>query len=257
MAKNPEPPANPEALPEGTTVSGEPPAEPGAPGSPFATAEPAPAAAPAPTSAEDIAEYKRQLEAEKAERAKVQRELEQFREAFNAVRDFGKAPGGAPEPQDEDIDDTLMYTDPKAYREKVSRRITEQVRREVQRDMQNSQVREELLHEFPELADNSTEFFKEVDRAYSQQLQRFNLPPKTVDFNLIRLTAESVDRQRVRRQLSEGVVSDSRPSDAPGSSVRPTSRRPAVQLSEAQKGLARELGISEKDYADLIGKESN
>ncbi len=257
MAKlvDPSDPSSP--LPGDTPSAGDPLAEPGAPVSPFSSAPPEPAPSAAPSASDEIAEYRKQLEAEKAERAKVQKELEQFREAFNTVRDFGSGPGGAPEPQDEEIDDTLMYTDPKAYREKVGKRITEQVRREVQRDMQNSQVREELLKEFPDLSDTSTDFFKEVDRAYAQQLQRFNLPPKTVDFNLIRLTAESVDRQRVRRQLSEGVVTDSRPSDAPGSSSRPTSRRPSVQLTEGQRGLARELGISEKDYADLISKEGN
>ncbi len=237
---------------------GDPIVEPGAPSSPFASSTPPPVQDPAPTATDDIAEYKRQLEAEKAERAKVQRELEQFREVFNTVRDFGRPSGGAPAPQDEEIDDTLMYTDPKAYREKIGKKITDQVRMEVQRDMQNTQVREELMREFPELSDQNTDFFREVDRAYAQQLQRFNLPPKTVDFNLIRLTAESVDRQRVRRQLSDGAVTDSRPSDAPGASFRPASgRRSSVQLTEGQKDLAKELGISEKDYADLISKESN
>jgi hypothetical protein len=69
---------------------------------------------------------------------------------------------------DDDIDDDLIYSDPKAYREKLAQQIREQTKKEVlgevQTYQQTSQAKQEalseIIEEFPELNKNDSDAFK-------------------------------------------------------------------------------------------------
>jgi len=193
-------------------------------------------------------QYIAELKLERESRAKLEGEFNQFKEAFAAVT---RAASPQPQVSDVEIDDTLMYTDPKAYREAMAKSISERVRREVQNDTMSQRDREVLLEEFPELGDKSNPFFKEVDQEYANQLRRLNLPPTTVDFNLIRMTAEGADRRRLKKQINDGAFSYGSPTDGT-TSPRSGSSGSSVRLTEFQREVARGLGIDEKAYADII-----
>lgn len=81
---------------------------------------------------------------------------------------------------DDDLDDDLMYSDPKAYREKLRQQIAEQTKKEVMGEVQNyqktSQAKQEalgeIIEEFPELNRDDSDAFKrakEIMAGYTEE----------------------------------------------------------------------------------------
>ncbi len=203
---------------------------------------------------------KNRLEEERRKREKAERQLAEEKAAARARQEEWerqqaaiRKPDGNGEPE-EDLD-TLAITDPARYRELVAqdaaKRATESVRKEIaerERAKEAQVTFERLKDQFDELADSESDFYREVDKEYTDRLKRYGLQfdARTLE-DVVQLIA-------YRRQKKPAQRSTERPPVGETGHPRETGAR-NTKITDGSKKLAKALGFSEKRLQSAFSRD--
>ena len=152
---------------------------------------------------------------------------------------MGQPPAAPAAPASEEDLAQRILSKPKEFQGE----ILSEARKIASWEIAQQKIKEDTLREFPDLADPSSDFFKDVSREYAFKKQYYGFQNGQEDIALLRDSAERVDRKRLKTSMESGVPRRVTPS--PGDAGKPKPKSGKVELSETQKMVARELGMTD------------
>ncbi len=202
---------------------------------------------------------KNRLEEERRKREKAERQLAEERAAARARQEEWERQQAAirkPEESadpDEDLD-SLAITDPARYRELVAadaaKKATESMRREIserERAKEAQVTFERLKDQFDDLADADSEFYREVDKEYTERLRRYGLQydARTLE-DVVQLIAYRKQKKPIQRSSERPPV---------GETGHPRDTGTRTKVTDGSKRVAKALGFSEKRLAAAFARD--
>ena len=147
----------------------------------------------------------------------------------------------------DDEDDTLLLTNPKAYREKLKNEVFQ----EVGKVRQEAQMKE-LLDQYPELKDKDSEEFQAVNRRYEELVRDMGVN----NIGVLKTAAEIVYAKRPKKKdesrLTEPLGSGGSLSSQRGKRAEITPERRKMMKGLGITDEKRMVEIYSRDYSDEI-----
>lgn len=181
------------------------------------------------------------LAEERRKREKAEREAAEAKAvAASLERSLGST-RTEPDSQEED-EDTLLLTNPKAYREKLKSEVLQ----EVGKVRQEAQMKE-FLEEFPELKNKDSEDFQAVNEKYQELVSTMGVN----NIGVLRTAAEIIYARKPKKK------EDTRLAEPVGNGGAVSSQRGRrVEITPQRREVMRKLGITdEKRIAEIYSRD--